>query len=244
MCWKDTDDVIATASGKIYKGDNIVVDKYDHDNNPWSRHGPVPPDAEAWELSTMAVDPKLQRKGIAKYLMELTEAEIKRTFRRRVEKLKGRGEDPPKRLVMMITTVWEVNGAFYSKRGYRENYETFHPPGTYVRAMTMIETLIIADFMNRQARKASMSNTCLETLIWKICRVRDWCVQLFGPFECLPRLWICTLESRRFQWLRELSDRQEYFQSSRRARRQSFGCGSNARRCIVRSTLLPGPDGG
>lgn len=75
----------------------------------------------------MAVDPTLQRKGLAGLLIELVEGEVKRRFAV-AKKQDGASE---RRLVMLLTTIKEVNFTFYSRRGYDLDYETYQKPGWY-----------------------------------------------------------------------------------------------------------------
>ncbi|KAK3726125.1 hypothetical protein LTR37_000273 [Vermiconidia calcicola] len=117
--YSGTTDVIATASGKRYMGEVVTVGDVEipKTRSMWKRVGAVPEGTEAWELSTMAVDPKLQRRGLAGYLMKITEDEIKRRF----QAMHGVGSQM--RLVLMLTTVKEIHFAFYAKRGFKKDYE-------------------------------------------------------------------------------------------------------------------------
>lgn len=126
-----TNDVVGTASGKRYLGRVKVVEKVVDDatarENTWKRFGPVPEGTVAWELSTMAVDPELQRQGLAGYLMRLTEEEIKRRFRVVVEEAADDANSV--QLLTMITTIKERNFEFYARRGFVEDYETRYEKG-------------------------------------------------------------------------------------------------------------------
>ena len=77
-------------------------------------------DADMWELKLAAVDPDLQRQGLASYLIRLVEAEV-------VKRFKASGEH--KKLVMLLTSIKEINEVFYGKRGYGFDYETVHEKG-------------------------------------------------------------------------------------------------------------------
>jgi len=83
--------------------------------------------AEMWELKLMATDVSLQRQGLASYMMALTEAEVKRRFK--AEALANGGSEEQVRLVMVLTTIKELNEAFYLRRGYVFDYETVHERG-------------------------------------------------------------------------------------------------------------------
>ena len=117
--YTDTDDVVGTASAKRHIGKVNVAGE----DSTFTRLSPAPADTDAWELSTMAVDPELQRQGLAAYLMRLTEDEVKRRF---VADCPGARS---KRLVMMITTVKEINEPFYLRRGFMRDYEIWYDQG-------------------------------------------------------------------------------------------------------------------
>jgi len=81
------------------------------------------PGTEIWELKLMAVDPSLQGQGLARYLMELVDQEVVK--RVRAERAGGGAS----KLFMLITTLKEINGEFYARRGYSFDYETVHEEG-------------------------------------------------------------------------------------------------------------------
>ena len=124
ITYTGTSTVIGVASAKRYKGTAqaapISVQK-----SAFTRTGASEPNTEGFELSSMAVSPSLQRQGLAGLLMKLVEEEVKRRF------LITRAETGPPGLglVMLLTTVKEINEEFYRRRGYRADYETFHGPG-------------------------------------------------------------------------------------------------------------------
>ena len=127
--YSGTNDVVATASAKRYIGEVSIVEQqnaHNSDNfktNTWKRIWYVPDDTEAWELSTMAVDPKLQRQGLAGYLMRMTEDEVKR------RSVASSSDAMSKQLVLYITTIKEINGPFYSRRGFKKDYEVCYEKG-------------------------------------------------------------------------------------------------------------------
>lgn len=128
VSYADTDVAIGVASAKRYR-ETIELQAVTIDNpaGAWKRTGFSDPDIEGWELSLMAVDPSLQRKGLAGLLMELVEGEVKTRFSQaRVERAL-----PGLKLVMMLTTAKEVNEGFYKRKGYSLDYETFHGPGWF-----------------------------------------------------------------------------------------------------------------
>ncbi|KAK5108046.1 hypothetical protein LTR62_008820 [Meristemomyces frigidus] len=80
--------------------------------------------AEVWELKLMAVDVTLQGAGLASYLMDLVDKEVLRRVAYEV-----RGMKADQKVFMLITTVKEINGEFYARRGYEFDYETVHEVG-------------------------------------------------------------------------------------------------------------------
>lgn len=80
--YKDTQQVVATASGKRYLGRAHIVEKDLTQEqkwaNTWKRFGLLEPGTAAWELSTMAVDPNSQKQGLAGYLMKLVDVSHRR----------------------------------------------------------------------------------------------------------------------------------------------------------------------
>jgi GNAT superfamily N-acetyltransferase len=125
--YQGTDQVVGTTGAKRHYGTAAIVDKDDsmlqREENTWKRFGPLPENTDVWELSMMAVDPVLQRQGLAGQLMTLVEKEVMRRFE--VE----RGESSGTRLLMYCTTIKEVNGAFYLRRGFEIKYEVHFDRG-------------------------------------------------------------------------------------------------------------------
>jgi GNAT superfamily N-acetyltransferase len=118
--------VIGVASAKRYKSTaSRQSPRMDVPKSAFTRTGASEPNTEGFELSSMAVSPSLQRQGLAGLLMNLVEAEVKRRF------LVTRAKTGPQDLglIMLLTTVKEINWEFYTRRGYRADYETFHGPG-------------------------------------------------------------------------------------------------------------------
>ena len=132
LYYSSTDTIVGTASAKRYLGNTIskTFDKSKTEKgDTFKRRGSVPPNSEAWELSTMAVDPSLQRQGVAAYLMKLVDAEVKRRFTVGMQARQDLDSAFPKQLIMRITTIKEQNEAFYSKRGFFKDYEIAYPKG-------------------------------------------------------------------------------------------------------------------
>lgn len=126
ITYAGTNTVIGVASAKRYKSTpSRQTPNEDVPKSAFTRTGASEPNTEGFELSSMAVSPSLQRQGVAGLLMELVEGEVKRRF------LVSRAETGPPDLglVMLLTTVKEINHAFYARRNYQVDYETFHGPG-------------------------------------------------------------------------------------------------------------------
>lgn len=126
VTYTGTHTVIGVASAKLYKSTaSRQPAQIEDPKSAFMRTGASEPNTEGWELSTMAVSPSLQRQGLAGLLMNLVEAEVKRRFL----PAKAEGAAPDVGLVMLLTTVKEINWDFYTRRHYRADYETFHGPG-------------------------------------------------------------------------------------------------------------------
>lgn len=127
MTYTGTKTVIGVASAKRYHEPSPQTKQgsINELKSAFVRTGASQPNTEGWELSSMAVEPSLQRQGLAGLLVELVEAEVKRRFLLdRVE----RGT-PDLGLVMLLSTIKEINLGFYSRRKYQPDYETFQRPG-------------------------------------------------------------------------------------------------------------------
>lgn len=113
---------LGTASAKPHRGGSLKHGATGAERSIFTRMEPLKGDVVGWELVTMAVDPLVQRQGLASMLMKMVEAEVKRrTISARLE------EGKP--LVMLLSTVKEVNGAFYAKKGYVRDHEIQYGPG-------------------------------------------------------------------------------------------------------------------
>lgn len=129
LSYTGTNDVVATASAKPHadelrfvKPGEITNAKSGKDTT-WTRLVPIAEGKEAWELSTMAVDPDLQRQGLAGFLMGVTEEEVKRRFKA------DQGGAEGKELLLVITTVKERKEGFYARRGFSKDYEIWYDKG-------------------------------------------------------------------------------------------------------------------
>lgn len=126
ITYTGTNDVIGVASAKKYKSTpSRQPVSVENPKSAFTRTGPSQENTEGFELSTMAVDPSLQRQGLAGLLMNLVDREVKRRFLLAREE-QGR---PDLGLVMLLTTIKEINGQFYARKGWQADYETFQEPG-------------------------------------------------------------------------------------------------------------------
>ncbi|KAK5165689.1 uncharacterized protein LTR77_008611 [Saxophila tyrrhenica] len=124
ISYTGTETAIATASAKRYIGTSAILEPAPNDQaNTFKRFGLVDDDTEAWELSTLAVDPQLRRQGLAGHLMRMREAEVKRRF------VVGMEKGGKAKLRMLLTTIKEVSGAFHLGRGFKVDYEVRYPEG-------------------------------------------------------------------------------------------------------------------
>ena len=127
--YSGTNEVVATASAKPHAAElqfrkpGEITNPKNGKDTTWTRLAPIDEGKEAWELSTMAVDPALQRQGLAGFLMRLTEEEVKR----RVKAAGGAAEG--KELVLVIASGKERNEEFYARRGFSKDYEIWYDKG-------------------------------------------------------------------------------------------------------------------
>ena len=109
------------------------------------------PEEERWELKYLVTDPALHGQGLASSLLNLCEAEVKRRFElgrlqeteARVRPVaeagaegKGKGDVAvseegvkPKKLRLLLSTIAEMNQAFYERRGWKWTAENKVPIG-------------------------------------------------------------------------------------------------------------------
>ena len=125
ITYTGTDTAIGVASAKRYKSISSPPAELGIQKRAFTRIGASEPNTEGFELSSMAVSPSLQRQGLAGFLMTLVEEEVKRRF------LITRAETGPPDLglVMLLTTIKQINAEFYTRRGYSLDYETVHEAG-------------------------------------------------------------------------------------------------------------------
>jgi GNAT superfamily N-acetyltransferase len=125
ITYAGTSTVIGVASAKRYKSITSAPEHIGVQKRAFTRIGASAPNTEGFELSSMAVSPSIQRQGLAGLLMALVVEEVKRRFL-----ITRAASGPPDLgLVMLLTTVKEINTAFYTRRGYQIDYETSHEAG-------------------------------------------------------------------------------------------------------------------
>ncbi|KAL9109464.1 MAG: hypothetical protein Q9187_008160 [Circinaria calcarea] len=110
---------IATATARLFKG--ISSTTFTPANSPFTRSMPaVPlaPNIQQWELKLMAVDPALQRQGLADILLTHVTAEIKRRAAILEAERKRNGGEGEAEVRMILTTIKEIKFAYYEKRGF------------------------------------------------------------------------------------------------------------------------------
>ncbi|EMC99863.1 hypothetical protein BAUCODRAFT_353118 [Baudoinia panamericana UAMH 10762] len=105
-------------------------------------------DAELWEVKLLAVDVAWQKRGLASYLMNNVEAEVRRRFVASRAEAEKNDEAQSKRLCMVLTTVKEANHDFYLRKGYKLDYETRHEIGylgseTGFRVVHMSKVMVV-----------------------------------------------------------------------------------------------------
>ena len=77
----------------------------------------------------LATDPRLQKQGLATYLIQRVETETKRRFDAEQSRLSNGATKGPKTLIMLLSSIKEVNSPFYMRRGYEHDYLTSHAKG-------------------------------------------------------------------------------------------------------------------
>lgn len=135
--------VLATASSKRYTGPPKVIAGYDSTRlETFKRNVEKSKDFDQWELNMMVVDPEVQNQGLASLMIRLVEGEIRRRHVSmppdqggELEHANGNGAVAanPMGLMMILTTIKEINEVFYKKKGFTKDYETAWPPG-YLRS--------------------------------------------------------------------------------------------------------------
>ena len=99
---------------------------------------PVPEGCQAWEVRLLAVDLSVQRQGVAMWMMKCLEAEVRRKARE-VAAAGGlhpgaeekRMADEELKIQLRLSTLREINEAFWMRRGFRTTVEKKMPPGCW-----------------------------------------------------------------------------------------------------------------
>ena len=124
---KEIKDVVATASGKPFRLRPPIEQDPKHMIFYYDEEHASPPNTETWELKLMSVDPRLQKNGLAGLMLGQVETEIRRRFEEKKlqdAKIPSGGEAPgmqvaQRKLRMILQTLYEMNGEFYIKRGWK-----------------------------------------------------------------------------------------------------------------------------
>lgn len=114
IAMKESQEVIGTASCMPWRGRPKDVE------SQWIRKLEPEPGFREWILKLMVTKPSAQGQGLAGYMMALTEREV--TRRARVDR-------KDRRIKMVLCTPKELNEAFYAKKGFQKDYETFYGEG-------------------------------------------------------------------------------------------------------------------
>ena len=119
-------EVLATVSGKECKWKDPDEQDPKFKTFYWDKEYMLVPGYTAYEVKLLVVDPKYMRYGIGSLLLGQVEAEIRKRFLEK--KLKEAvvetrdGEDSHhianKGLRIILQTIYEMNGAYYEKRGW------------------------------------------------------------------------------------------------------------------------------
>ena len=123
---KEAKDLLATVSFKPMKWREPEVQDPIYKTFYYDKAQAVVPGTESWEIKLMVVDPKLMGKGLASLLLGMVEAESHRRFEQRKlhqasistsDQVAGY-ETSQIKLRLVLQTIYEMNGAFYGKRGW------------------------------------------------------------------------------------------------------------------------------
>ena len=136
--------VVGTASAKPYTDINPAGQQPGDDRVKLFKRAPPPPSltivkneddtVPQWEILIMAVDPMLQGRGLATQLMNLTVDEIKKRCRVGLHDTtaaqNGSLQGTKKEVMLLLSTLQEVNEDYYAKRGWTTTATKKFPPGT------------------------------------------------------------------------------------------------------------------
>lgn len=123
---KESQEVIGTASCVPWRGPPKDVE------SQWIRKLEPESGFAEWILKLMVTKPSAQGQGLAGHMMALTEREVVR----RVQK-----NPKNKKVKMVLCTPKELNEAFYAKKGFQKDYETFYGEGYNFHVIHMSKTL-------------------------------------------------------------------------------------------------------
>lgn len=83
-----------------------------------------------WELKHLCVEPGSMRQGLASYILGLLDEEVSARTASMQNETTPRIQQRKPRIRLMITTVAEMNGRMYQKRGYKTVEFSSYPKGT------------------------------------------------------------------------------------------------------------------
>ena len=127
---RDTPGVLATGSARPFHW------KPPEEQDPrnatffWAQDLSADSNYEVWELKLLAVDPTMQKQGLATLLLGLLETEIRRRFEEKKlldtkawSTARNSGSSNAvavrRKLKIVLMTIFEMNGEWYAKRGYK-----------------------------------------------------------------------------------------------------------------------------
>ena len=124
---KKVKDLLATVSAKPLKWREPEIQDPVYKSFYYDKAQAVVPGTESWEIKLMVVDPKLMGKGLASLLLGMVETETHRRFEERklhqanISTSDGTAgaEAMQVKLRLVLQTIYEMNGAFYGKRGWK-----------------------------------------------------------------------------------------------------------------------------
>nr|POF15345.1 hypothetical protein CFP56_42234 [Quercus suber] len=132
----DATDIVGTASGHRYvqpvlmaQADEESAKRYQtftrFEIPEWARDDDTW-EVEVWELKTMGVALSAQRQGVAGMLVRATEDQVRARFHERAAMGAGAKR---RRCVMLLSTLMELNGEFYERKGYVCSSQKTFPAG-------------------------------------------------------------------------------------------------------------------
>ena len=122
--------LLATASFQPFTG-GFPADMSNNAKSFKNAPAPLPEGCIAWELKLMAVDPQIQKRGVASTLLSIIEADVQKRASAISAAKAANGESLIKETQLKLSTIREINEEFFLKKGFKVVGEKKHPPGTY-----------------------------------------------------------------------------------------------------------------